>query len=324
MEPTVVEERDERDEMLDLAWGLIANAGGGRGDWGLESPEWVAAAERWRDRYVTPTMHDPPVAPDTSGDDPVTASVRRLPSESMRAGYRVDRTFVPTHVGLTDHGPELGGVLRVRGDLPTDQFVEFRRKWEQEHGLARPVVLDVEEPRDVRQRTVSRWCAACFGRDEATSVPQRGMRLVEEAIEAAQAAGVPRDKVLQMVDHVYGREPGELHQELGGVGVTLLALAEAAQLSADECEARELERVLSKPTSYYAERNAAKNAAGFRVVVAPDWPLHACDNCGATFDLNETSARHHLSPRGSGIKSGLLCPKCGQESDAIKNGEIPK
>ncbi len=51
----------EKDEMLDLAWGLIANASGG--NWKLESPEWVAAAERWRDRYSTPTMHDAPKAP---------------------------------------------------------------------------------------------------------------------------------------------------------------------------------------------------------------------------------------------------------------------
>ena len=51
----------EKDEML-VAWGLIANAGGG--NWKLESPEWVAAAEKWRDRYTTPSMHNPPTAPD--------------------------------------------------------------------------------------------------------------------------------------------------------------------------------------------------------------------------------------------------------------------
>lgn len=41
----------EYDILLELAWGLIANAG--QGDWDREHPEWKAAAERWRDRWVT-------------------------------------------------------------------------------------------------------------------------------------------------------------------------------------------------------------------------------------------------------------------------------
>lgn len=35
------------------AWGVIANAGLHRGNWDHEHPEWVAAAERWRDRFHT-------------------------------------------------------------------------------------------------------------------------------------------------------------------------------------------------------------------------------------------------------------------------------
>lgn len=37
------------DDLIESAWGLIANAGGG--DWTKESDEWSAAAERWRERY---------------------------------------------------------------------------------------------------------------------------------------------------------------------------------------------------------------------------------------------------------------------------------
>lgn len=54
-------EREQMWAQLDAAWGLIANASGG--DWSKQSPEWVAAAERWRDGYSTPTMHDAPPAP---------------------------------------------------------------------------------------------------------------------------------------------------------------------------------------------------------------------------------------------------------------------
>lgn len=37
-------------DALELAWGIIANASGG--DWTKESPEWQAAAARWRDGYL--------------------------------------------------------------------------------------------------------------------------------------------------------------------------------------------------------------------------------------------------------------------------------
>jgi len=40
---------DPEDELLELAWGIIANAYGG--DWGTASDVWRGAAERWRDRY---------------------------------------------------------------------------------------------------------------------------------------------------------------------------------------------------------------------------------------------------------------------------------
>ena len=35
--------------LLYTAWTIIANAGGG--DWMNETPEWIAAATRWRDEF---------------------------------------------------------------------------------------------------------------------------------------------------------------------------------------------------------------------------------------------------------------------------------
>lgn len=117
--------------------------------------------------------------------------------------------------------------------------------------------------RNQRQRDVGVFVAKAFGVASVACVPQRGLRFLEEATETAQAAGVPREIALQLVDFVYGRPVGELGQELGGVGVTLLALAYAAGLSADDCEAAEFARVQSKPLSHWAARNQAKNEAGF-------------------------------------------------------------
>jgi hypothetical protein len=119
--------------------------------------------------------------------------------------------------------------------------------------------------RDARQVRVAQWCRDAFGVEHASSVPQRGLRLAEEAIEAAQACGVPVDKIHFLVDYVYGRPVGEVGQELGGVGVTLLALANAAGFSADLEEYKEVSRVLAKPLEGFRKRNEEKNAAGLDV-----------------------------------------------------------
>ena len=127
--------------------------------------------------------------------------------------------------------------------------------------------LDVERnlPRDQRQEMVASWAAQAFGHDQATSIPQRGLRLLEEAIETFQACGCDEAMAHKLVAFVFARPPGTVGQELGGVAVTTLALAAAAGLSADEEECREIHRVLSKPLREFTERNANKNAAGFKI-----------------------------------------------------------
>jgi hypothetical protein len=69
----------------------------------------------------------------------------------------------------------------------------------------------------------------------------------------------------RLVDFIFAKQSGEIHQEVGGVGLTLLALCESARLSAEDEEQRELARVLSKPTEHFRQRNQAKNEAGFEV-----------------------------------------------------------
>jgi NTP pyrophosphatase (non-canonical NTP hydrolase) len=127
--------------------------------------------------------------------------------------------------------------------------------------------------RDARQEQVHDWCAAAFGADHASSIPQRGLRLLEEAIELAQAAGCDRAMCHKLIDHIFDKPAGTIAQELGGVGVTVLAFAAAANLSADGCERVEVTRVLSKPLEYFAARNKVKNDAGFNVTGAYVAPL---------------------------------------------------
>jgi NTP pyrophosphatase (non-canonical NTP hydrolase) len=120
-------------------------------------------------------------------------------------------------------------------------------------------------PRDLRQKMIADWAIAAFGREEATGLPQRGLRLLEEAIEAFQACGGDEAIAHKLVAYVFARPPGMIGQELGGVAVTVLALAAAAGLLADEEECREVHRVLSKPIREFTDRNANKNAAGFKI-----------------------------------------------------------
>jgi NTP pyrophosphatase (non-canonical NTP hydrolase) len=126
-----------------------------------------------------------------------------------------------------------------------------------------------EIQRCARQAAISLWARACFGDEEALSVPQRGLRLLEEAIEAAQAAGVDAETAKHLVDFVYSRPVGEVAQELGGVAVCVLALAEAAGVDAETEECREIDRVIAIDPDHFAARNAAKNAAGFHFKVPP-------------------------------------------------------
>ena len=119
------------------------------------------------------------------------------------------------------------------------------------------------QSRITRQRRVLQWAVEAFGVVQATDPKQRGVRLLEEAVEAYQAAGGDKVMAHLLVDFVFERPAGELAEELGGVAVTLLALAGAVGLSADHEEAREIARVLGKPVKEFSARNAAKNAAGF-------------------------------------------------------------
>jgi hypothetical protein len=118
-------------------------------------------------------------------------------------------------------------------------------------------------PRDFRQRLVAWWCATAFGVGQASSVEQRGLRLAEEAIEAAQAAGCDPAQLHKLIDYVYARPAGTMERELGGVSITTLALADAVGISADDAELAELDRVLAKPLEHFTARNQAKNDAGF-------------------------------------------------------------
>ena len=122
--------------------------------------------------------------------------------------------------------------------------------------------------RKLRQQVVQDFCVRAFGVEHATSLPQRAVRLLEEAAEAFQAVGGSLEMAHRCVDVVFSRPIGKLPQELGGIGITLLALAEAAHLDADAEEQVELDRILAKPIEHFTARNREKNQLGLNTVKA--------------------------------------------------------
>jgi hypothetical protein len=112
-----------------------------------------------------------------------------------------------------------------------------------------------------RQSLVGDWVRRTFG-DDLMCAEERVSRVLEEAIELAQAEGLAPSRIHALIDHVYSKEPGDRRQEVGGLEVTILAYCATTSLSVDECEAHEIARVLSKPAGHFRERQAAKASAG--------------------------------------------------------------
>lgn len=112
-----------------------------------------------------------------------------------------------------------------------------------------------------RQSVVIWWARRMFG-SNTLKFTERAMRVVEEAIEVAQAVGVPVNTVERIVHRVYTKAAGEVVEELGGLLVTTLALAEVLNKDADELERDELERILSLPEHLPRESQMRKHALG--------------------------------------------------------------
>jgi hypothetical protein len=121
--------------------------------------------------------------------------------------------------------------------------------------------------RDERQAAVVEWAGRTFG-SPALDIRERVARLLEEAIKLAQAEGLPIDTARRLVEHVYTKPPGQPQQEVGGIGVCLLAYCGVVKVSTEDAERLEAERVFAIPAEHFRGRQNAKADAGVAMRVA--------------------------------------------------------
>jgi len=112
------------------------------------------------------------------------------------------------------------------------------------------------------QKLVLTWAAHAFG-DVAYDPKERALRVLEEAAELAQEAGVQQSQAIAVLDRTYSRPKGDAAQEAAGVLVTLLSYCASRDIDLGAAFVAEVVRV-TDPTKLESlrKKHAAKVAAG--------------------------------------------------------------
>jgi hypothetical protein len=110
------------------------------------------------------------------------------------------------------------------------------------------------------------WVRSTFG-EKTCNVEERVLRFLEEAIELAQAEDIPIHRIIQLAEYVYGKQKGDFSQEVGGIGITLLAYCELRGISSDAEELREWLRISTLDPDHFRQRQNVKAGAGVAVLV---------------------------------------------------------
>ena len=114
----------------------------------------------------------------------------------------------------------------------------------------------------LKQLIIADWVRTNFGANILFDRNERGKRTLEEAVEVAQSVGITCDEIIAIVDRVYSKPVGEPYQEVGGLGVTLLALCSCLGFSMDAAIQDEIARIHTFPPEYWQSRQNAKAVAG--------------------------------------------------------------
>jgi NTP pyrophosphatase (non-canonical NTP hydrolase) len=118
---------------------------------------------------------------------------------------------------------------------------------------------------DSFQARVQPWMMACFGPEISADRLERSDRFIEEALELVQASDYPQARVLALVDYVYGRDQGDINQEVGGVMVTLAAHCLAFGVDMHEAGETELARIWTKVDQIRAKQQAKPHGSALPI-----------------------------------------------------------
>jgi NTP pyrophosphatase (non-canonical NTP hydrolase) len=110
----------------------------------------------------------------------------------------------------------------------------------------------------IMSRIAYEWALRCFGADHVHNPRMRALRALEEVAELCQAVGCHPDDTSTVLEKVWKRPKGGVHQEVGGSLMTLVVFCEMMGFDMEEELERELRRVLDRPTEEFTKRNLEK------------------------------------------------------------------
>jgi NTP pyrophosphatase (non-canonical NTP hydrolase) len=138
---------------------------------------------------------------------------------------------------------------------------------------------------------VAQWVQRVLGVDCLMNPQERALRLVEEAVELAQVEGLTTAEVGRVVDRVFSRPMGEREQEVGGIGVTLLAYCYATDIDFELLTQREVERVERLDPNRIREKHLQKAIAGTAVMALK--PGEEDEGCASVGEDGRCSVHKH-------------------------------
>jgi len=152
------------------------------------------------------------------------------------------------------------------------------------------VMREAPAPITPFQRNVKNWCESTFGSTITADRVERIQRFLEEALELAQAEGMPKADAAKLLEYVWSRPPGEILQEVGGVMVTLAAYCNAVEYNIFAAGTAELERCWTQSEKIREKQKAKpqgsplpKMPSETLIRVGP-YEVHGvlvCKSCGA-------------------------------------------
>lgn len=193
-------------------------------------------------------------------------------AENMFASQVQD--FVPTLQSLGGNFLNNLQMCHDEGRTPDDMRERLER-FARERNLTVPAQAPQMQAAEFARETgsfqqrVHPWMIACFGPEIASDRLERSDRFIEEALELVQASNYPKERALALVDYVYGRDQGDINQEVGGVMVTLAAHCLAHGVDMHEAAETELARIWTKVEQIRAKQ-AAKPTGSALPIAQPD------------------------------------------------------